>query len=182
VSAFNPVGLVFEGARIKENFENRMPVHVELTSARAIPLAVVRRRARRSELATVVPQGCGVVWDFIRRRGIKAGRHVALYLNDNIDLEVGVEVTGAFDEQDDVVCSSTPAGPVASAVHFGPYQNLGIAHDAIRAWCAAHSHTLLGPNWEIYGHWQPEWNDDPSSIRTDVFYQVAPVSNDQRST
>jgi effector-binding domain-containing protein len=31
---------------------------------------------------------------------------------------------------------------------------------------------LTGPSWEIYGHWQPEWNSDPSQIRTDVFYQV----------
>jgi hypothetical protein len=29
---------------------------------------------------------------------------------------------------------------------------------------------LAGPNWEVYGHWQDEWNSDPSKIRTDVFY------------
>jgi hypothetical protein len=32
------------------------------------------------------------------------------------------------------------------------------------------SHTVA-----IYGHWQPEWNADPSRIRTDVFYLVAPA-------
>ena len=47
--------------------------------------------------------------------------------------------------------------------------------DAIRAWCTAHGHPLTGPSWEIYGHWKPEWNADPSAIRTDVFYQVAPA-------
>jgi hypothetical protein len=31
---------------------------------------------------------------------------------------------------------------------------------------------IAGPNWEVYGHWQPEWDADPSLIRTDVFYQV----------
>lgn len=40
-------------------------------------------------------------------------------------------------------------------------------------WCAANGHRLAAPSWEIYGHWQPEWNDDPSLIRTDVFYQIA---------
>ena len=151
-----------------------MSLPVLLTHADPIPLAVVRRRARPSELGTVVPQGCGVVWDFVRRRGLKGGRHVALYLNANIDLEVGVEVAGAFDEQGEVVRSSTPGGAVVSAIHFGPYQGLGAAHNAIRAWCAAHGHQLTGPNWEIYGHWQPEWNADPSGIRTDVFYQRKP--------
>ena len=30
--------------------------------------------------------------------------------------------------------------------------------------------TAAGPNWEVYGHWLAAWNDDPSQIRTDVFY------------
>src|SRR5262245_9855678 len=104
-----------------------MPPTVHLIHADPIPTAVVRRRARRSELSTVVPQGCGLVWNFTREHGVKAGRHVALYLNGNIDLEVGVEVSGAFEEQGEVVRSSTPAGAVATAAHFGPYQHLGAA-------------------------------------------------------
>ena len=149
---------------------------VHLIHAEPIPTAVVRRRAGRSELSTVVPQGCGLVWNFARAHGLKAGRHVALYLNGNIDLEVGVEVSGAFEDQGEVVRSSTPAGAVATAVHLGPYQHLGEAHDAIRAWCAANGHQLSGLNWEIYGHWQPEWTSDPAAIRTDVFYQVKGAS------
>ena len=150
-----------------------MSYAVSLTPAAAISLAVVRRRARPSELATVVPQSCGLVWEFVRAHEVRAGRHVALYLNGDIDLEVGVEVEGDFLEQSEIVRSRTPAGLVASAVHFGPYQGLGAAHDAIRAWCASQGHRLTGLNWEIYGHWQSAWNTDPSGIRTDVFYQVA---------
>jgi effector-binding domain-containing protein len=149
-----------------------MSLTVHRIHADAIPTAVVRRRVHRSELSTVVPQGCGLVWNFVRAHGLKAGRHVALYLNGNVDLEVGVEVSGAFEEQDEVVRSSTPAGAVVTAVHFGPYQRLGEAHDAIRKWCAANGHQLTGLNWEIYGHWRPEWDANPSAIRTDVFYQV----------
>jgi len=62
-------------------------------------------------------------------------------------------------------------------VHFGPYQQLGVAHQAIRDWCSGHNLQLAGPNWEIYGHWQDDWNADPSQIRTDVFYQLAPDSS-----
>jgi effector-binding domain-containing protein len=145
---------------------------VHLINTAAIPLAVVRRRARPSELATVVPQSCGLVWEFVRAHQVKAGRHVALYLNGNIDLEVGVEVDGDFHEQGEIVRSRTPSGLVVSAVHFGPYQGLGAAHDAIHAWCGSEGHRLTGVRWEIYGHWQPSWNTDPSGIRTDVFYQV----------
>jgi len=145
---------------------------VQLTIVDSIPLAVVRRRVRRAELSTVVPQGCGIVWDFVRAHGLKAGRNVALYLNDQIDLEVGVEIGEAFDAQSGVTLSSTPAGAAVSATHFGTYQGLGTAHEAIHAWCTANDYELAGPSWEIYGHWQPEWNADASRIRTDVFYKV----------
>jgi effector-binding domain-containing protein len=150
-----------------------MTIPVSLTESGPIALAVIRRRVRRAELGMVVPQTCGLVWNFVRERRIPAGRNVAVYLNGAIDIEVGVEVTAPFEEGGDVVLSQTPSGLIASAVHFGPYQQLGAAHSAIRSWCEANGHRLAGPNWEIYGHWQTEWNEDASRIRTDVFYQLA---------
>ena len=145
---------------------------VQLTHVDSTPLAVVRRRVRRAELSTVVPPCWGMVGDFLRAHVVTAGRHGALYLNDQIDLAVGVEIGEAFDAQSGVTLSSTPAGVAVSATHFGPYQGLGAAHEAIHAWCAANDSELAGPSWEIYGHWQPEWNADASRIRTDVFYKV----------
>ena len=69
-----------------------------------------------------------------------------------------------------MVGSATPRGPVATTTLYGPYGQLHKAHEAIRLWCANNRHALAGPNWEIYGHWQDEWNNDPAKIRTDVFY------------
>ena len=145
-------------------------VHLEQTPG--IPLAVIRRLVRQSELSRVVPECCGLVWNAMRAQQVKAGRHVALYWDRSIRLEVGVEVSGQFREQDNVVHSSTPAGPVATVTHFGPYGTLRTAHDAIHAWCNEQNHQLAGPSWEIYGHWQDGWNADPSKIRTDVFYLI----------
>jgi effector-binding domain-containing protein len=134
------------------------------------PLAVVRRRARGQELAKVVPAACGIVWGVVRAQRIQgAGRHVALYLDDQINLEVGVELEAPFAGSGEVVGSALPVGLVATATHLGPYDRLGAAHQAIRAWCAQQGHELAGPNWEIYGHWLEEWNRDPAQIRTDVF-------------
>jgi effector-binding domain-containing protein len=134
------------------------------------PLAVIRRQASASELSRVVPECCGLVWTAVRAQQVEAGRHVAIYWDRSIRLEVGVELHGPFAEHGEVVRSATPAGAVASATHFGPYSGLGAAHDAIRGWCRDNNHRLAGPNWEIYDHWQPEWNANPSQIRTDVYY------------
>jgi hypothetical protein len=135
------------------------------------PTAVVRRRARRHELPRVVPEACGIVWGVLRSLHVKgAGRHIALYLDDQINLEVGVEMEHPFAGHGEVIGSSLPSGDVATAVHFGPYSQLGVAHQAIRDWCTARGYVLAGPNWEIYDHWNEAWNSDPSKIRTDVVY------------
>jgi effector-binding domain-containing protein len=146
---------------------------VQLEQRERIPLAVIRRQARASELPRVVPACCGLVWDAVRAQQARGGRHVAVYWDGSIRLEVGVELHGPFAEHGEVVHSATPAGAVALTTHFGPYGALGAAHDAVRLWCSDHHHSLAGPSWEIYGHWQPEWTYDPSRIQTDVCYLVS---------
>jgi effector-binding domain-containing protein len=146
---------------------------VQLQQLESIPLAVIQRQARQSELSRLVPELCGQVWNAVRSQQAKAGRNVALYWDSTIRLEVGVELLGPFTDRGEVVHSATPAGPVASATNLGPYNTLGTAHDAIHQWCQANNQKLAGPSWEIYGHWLPEWNNDPSQIRTDVCYLLA---------
>lgn len=145
---------------------------VQLQQIDSIPLAVIRRQVGRNELSRVVPECCGLVWKAIKAQGAKGGRHVAIYWDGSIRLEVGVELHGPFAEQPDVVRSATPGGWVATVTHLGPYGSLGEAHRAIQEWSRTNRRQLAGPNWEIYGHWTSDWDDDPSRIRTDVFYQV----------
>ena len=148
------------------------PVH--LTQLSSIPLAAVRRQANPSQLSRLVPECCGQVWTAVRAQNTKAGRHVAIYWDSAIRLDIGVELLGAFEEQGEVVRSATPAGSVAWATHLGPYGGLGTTHDAIIRWCRANGRPLAGPRWEIYGHWQDAWNAEPSLIQTDVYYLVEP--------
>jgi len=147
------------------------PVKIERLDS--VPLAVIRRQAQASELSRVVPECCGLVWKAVRAQQAKGGRHIALYWDASIRLEVGVELFGPFTPQGDVILSATPAGVVASATYFGPYGGLGAAHEAVRRWCEEHQRGLAGPSWEIYGHWQDDWNANPSRIRTDVYYLLA---------
>jgi len=146
-------------------------VRVEQRDSR--PLAVVRRRASQQQLPKVVPDACGVVWGVVRAQQVAgAGRHVAVYLDGQINLEVGVELDSPFAGYGEVVSSATPAGLVATTTHYGPYGELHQAHEAILLWCRDNGYTLAGPSWETYGHWKDEWNSDPSRICTDVSYLV----------
>ena len=143
---------------------------VQLEQVRSQPLAVVRRRAKKQELSRVVPEACGLVWNAIKQANLKGGRHVSVYLDGEINLEVGVELDAPFAGSGEVVPSTTPSGAVATATHFGPYGGLHETHQAIHDWCAKNGRTKAGPSWEIYGHWTDACDKDPSQIRTDVFY------------
>ena len=135
------------------------------------PLAVVRRRAAQKDLSKVIPQACGEVFSLAKaQRPAGLGRLVALYLDCEINLEVGVELDQPITDGNGLFASELPAGTVASATHMGPYQQLHGTHVAIHQWCAANGHQFAGPSWEIYGHWLKEWDNDPSKIRTDLYY------------
>lgn len=149
---------------------------VRTERVKATPLAIVRRRARQNEFSGLVPQACGIVWKAIKDLGIQgAGRHVAIYRRNpdgTFDLEIGAEVPSIFPGSGEVIASTTPAGEAVTATHFGPYGGLGSAYDAIKQWCSAQNRPLGGVCWEVYGHWLQECNNDPSKIRTDVFFSL----------
>jgi len=148
-----------------------MHYQIELTRRGLVHTAVIRDRVRPQELARFVPAACGEVWSFIRAARLpRPGRHVALYLDREGNVEVGAEVSEPFMGDGRVHCSQLPGGPAATTVHFGPYARLSEAHQAVRKWCAEHRQQPLDICWEVYGHWQNDWNADPSKIRTDVFY------------
>lgn len=144
-----------------------MSYRVDVKQVDPIRLAVVRFCAKQSELSRVIPAACGEVWNFIRANQIpNPGRHVAIYFDGAINIECGAEVPGPFTQNGRVVASATPSGKVATTTHWGGYDRLDEAHQAITTYCTAQQLQLAGPNWEIYGH----WTDDPPQLRTDVFY------------
>ena len=110
------------------------------------------------------------VYAFLGTSGMQhAGINVTLYLDGQISVEAGVIVEAPFEDTATVFCSSLPAGRAAHAVHYGPYSQLGSAHDAVQSWCRDQGLVTTGVSWEVYGH----WNDDPSLLRTDVYWLVA---------
>ncbi len=146
---------------------------VQLEAIASVPVAVIRRQARQAELPRLVPELCGAVWNALKAQQARGGRQIAIYWDASMRIEVGAELLGPFTDAGDVVRSATPAGLVASTTHLGPYSGLMAANLAIKEFCRANHHRLAGPSWEIYGHWQPEWNAKPALIRTDVFWLVS---------
>jgi effector-binding domain-containing protein len=144
-----------------------MPYEVRVETVEPKSMIAARLKTSQSQLSKVIPASLGPVWEFIRANGVPhTGINVAYYLDGEINLEVGVYVSGPFVPSGEILSSATPGGTVATTTHFGPYHLLGAAHQAIDSWCRQEGKRPVGPSWEVYGH----WNEDPAKLRTDVFY------------
>lgn len=157
-----------------------MPYEVVLCQVAPRTLAAAQTRVRAHTLVPSIRPLFDEVYKYLNEAGVKErGLNVIVYWNEarrnlldseeGLVMEAGVEVYAALPQEGVVRAAATPAGRVAATVHVGPYDQMGKAHDAVRAWCAEQGHALAGPNWEVYGH----WNDDPQQLRTEVFYLLS---------
>lgn len=139
----------------------------------ARPIAAVHRRVPGGQVATAWRPALDSVWAFLRRHdGLRTdGHNIFVYHHPTrpgapMEVDFGVEVSGEFAGEDDIMCTQTPAGRVASTVHVGSYGRLADANAAIEAWCVANHRPLAGVSWEIYG----DPGDDPAVAEVRVFY------------
>ena len=152
-----------------------MGYEVTIERTTECPTAVVKANTTWREFPTLWRTLLDDVWAFLRATpGLRAdGRNVMLYRNGQAEgevaVEVGVQVTRSFEAAGRVVPSTLPAGEAAATVHGGTPAEIGAAHDAVLAWCAAQRRELTGVRWEIYG------DPDPQTGHFDVavYWQLA---------
>jgi effector-binding domain-containing protein len=134
-------------------------------------IAAVRARVAPGGVAGAFRQPLDRVWAFLRAHpGLRTdGHNLFLYHHTApglLDVDFGVQVVCSFDGDGEVRCVATPAGRVASTVHRGPYDRLGDAHAALRAWCRDSGRAIGAASWELYGG----WSDDPARLETTIVY------------
>jgi effector-binding domain-containing protein len=146
---------------------------VEVLEVAARPTAVMREQTTWPQLSATIQRLLDHVWTVMRTDSMGPrlshddfGENVILYLDRHPTIEVGVLVDRPISERDGLIPSELPAGRIARAIHRGPYDQLGRAHDGMHAWCRANGQTLTGVRWEHYGHWR----DDPNELETLIAY------------
>jgi effector-binding domain-containing protein len=139
-----------------------MAYDVRIEHTAECPTAVVKANTTLREFPTLWRPLLDEVWAFLaRNRGLRSdGHNVMLYRNGlpgiQLAVEVGVQVTKSFQPAGHVVPSTLPAAEAATTAHTGPVAEIGVAHDAVRAWCSAQGRELTGVSWEIYGDPDPK--------------------------
>jgi effector-binding domain-containing protein len=146
---------------------------IVLEEVAARPIAAVHSSVPVGQVAAAWRPALDKVWAFLRRHdGLRTdGHNIFVYRHGMrpgapMEVDFGVEVSGAFVGEDEIVFTQTPAGHVASTVHTGPPDQLASANAAIEEWCRANHLSLAGVSWEIYG----DPGADPATFEVQVFY------------
>jgi effector-binding domain-containing protein len=137
-------------------------------------LAAIRATTTPRVLGADIVRLLDVVWPVLREQGVRTDHNVVVYrggAGGTLHVDVGVEVLSSFEDRGEVRRALTPSGEVATTAHFGEYSDLRLAYSALERWCADHSRSPAGVNWEVYG----DWEEDPAKRRTDVYFLLEPA-------
>jgi AraC family transcriptional regulator len=132
-------------------------------------------RAARHELSSAIGEGLGKAFPYSQRVGVAiAGRPFTRYLSTGPGLfriEVGMPVATAASGESHVEAGTLPGGPVAVAMHAGPYDTLTETYAALERWIEANGYRIGGAPWESYIT-DPADHADPADWRTEVYWPL----------
>lgn len=164
--------------RVPLNEETR-PMPAPAIERRALetaqPILFIQRRVAPSELQLMMAECFGALYGHGQAAGLAiAGHPMARYVVTGpglwtvdfiMPLAAPAETSGA------VQAGTLASGPVAFAVHEGPYDTLSETHAAIERWIEANGYEADGAPWEWYVTDPGEW-PDPADWRTEVFWPL----------
>lgn len=153
------------------------------------PVLVVRRRVKRSEIASTIGEALSHVFLYAQQKGIAlAGLPFTRYTDVGpgmLTMEPGMRVAGSGQNpvsidpawtqaagEGQVIQDTLPGGPAAVAMHTGPYDTLVDAYAAIEQWMTAEGVAAGGAPWESYIT-DPGEVPDPKDWKTEVVWPLA---------
>jgi AraC family transcriptional regulator len=141
----------------------------------AQPVLFVRLRPARHELPSAIAQGVGLSYAHAQQRGLAlVGQPFTRYLSSGpglLTIETGVPVSTVVEGAGQVVAGALPAGPVAVAIHAGPYEQLADTYAALERWIESNGYQTTGAPWETYVT-DPADHPDPADWRTEVCWPL----------
>jgi effector-binding domain-containing protein len=147
-----------------------MTNHIENRTLTAQATAVIRASLPAAQL----PAWLAGVYDEVNRyltdRRIQAdGPPFARYAfrGDVVDVEAGFPVPGPVPDGGRVVASRLPGGPAAVTTHYGGYDDLALADQAVSGWLKERGLEAAGPHWDVY-YTNPAAQPAPAKWSTDV--------------
>lgn len=76
--------------------------------------------------------------------------HDMEHMEKNVDIEAALPVSADFPVTPPLTIRTLPAAEAVVTIHYGSYDDIHNAYQALMAWCEANGYELDGPDREIY--------------------------------
>jgi AraC family transcriptional regulator len=150
---------------------------IERKEAEATPILYIQARVPRTELQPLFAKSFGEIFGLCMKKGYAmAGHPMARYVDFSqamVTVDCILPLQQAGEGEGDIQAGELQAGPVAFAVHSGPYEELQDTYAAIEKWIDEQGLQRNGPPWEWYVT-DPGSEPDPQKWQTEVYYPITP--------
>lgn len=159
-----------------------MPYTVEVREEPAMEVVATKRHTSLATIGNDIGEGFGALMSRLGPMGLHPTGAPFIIYHEVIDkehagdIELCVPVSRHVDLEGDVYGTELPAGPVASTVHRGPYDQIGPAYHTLTSWITGHGHQMSGPPREIYLN-DPQ-TVPPDELLTRIDWPIEPEPGD----
>ncbi len=154
-------------------------VNIEVKTIHEIRAACVSHNGSSATIGEDMGRHLGQLIGWVQQKGLQmTGPPFAVYYSmpedmakGHMQFEVGIPISGAAEETKDIKLKTFPAQNVLSAIHKGPYNQIGSVYAALMEYIEKNGYEVIGPPMEL-------WLNNPmevaeSELLTEVRFPVA---------
>ena len=149
---------------------------IEVTEVASVPALSVKDSVTIADIGAFFGTYYPMMYMYaLRNEASIAGHLYAVYHNwdpeGKILIEAGMPLTVALDGEDMMMATMSPGGKVVKATHWGAYDKVGPAHDALHQYINVMKMEFAGAPWEVYVT-DPMQEPDTLKWETIIYYPV----------
>lgn len=144
---------------------------IEVVELKPQPVLVMAAEVPPQELGAALARILPTVHGHVMNNGGgMTGMPFMRYLDmtDRFSIQAGVPVAEPMESSGEILAGELPGGRAATTVFLGPYDQVGLAWDAMRAWCAERNIDAHWGGWDVYEN-DPSEVSDPGELRTRIY-------------
>jgi effector-binding domain-containing protein len=155
-----------------------MPYSCDVVDQPSQPVLSIRTRSSQANLPQTFDKSFSAIVQYLAELGEQpVYAPFAAYYNmdmEDLDLEIGFPVAKELPDKDDIKSSVITAGKYASCLHTGPYNEIGLAYQALTEWMQEKGYQPSGVAYEYYLNDPTE--TPPQELQTRVVFPVRTTS------
>lgn len=148
----------------------------EIKEVLAQPIVSIRMHTPPATFGQSIPSAMAELFIYAQRQGIHRQEQAPLiidhaYTEEDAEVEVCVPVERIVTSEGRMRSRMLSGGTIASLMHKGPYEELGLIYPSLAAWIKEQGYEVAGPSRRAL--WDGPWStDEPAEYRTEVLWPI----------